>query len=87
MLVFNETLDDYCIAIIKDNNNNQRVISGDAGSILYDWWHECDYVANNDAPVLFASCFGVEVRCHTFEEYMKMIDRIARSCDGVEMGE
>lgn len=35
----------------------------------------------------YAACFGVEVKCKTFGEYMKMIDRIAGSCDEMERGE
>ena len=33
------------------------------------------------------ACFGVEVKCKTFGEYMEMIDKIAGSCNGMERGE
>lgn len=58
MLLFNDVLDD-CVAIVKDDNGNNRVISGSADSILFDWWHECNYVANNDSSIIYAACFGV----------------------------
>ena len=76
MLLFNDVLDD-CVVIIKDDNGNNRVISGSADSILFDRWHECNYVASNDSLVVYAACFGVEVKYKTFGEYMEMIDRIA----------
>lgn len=86
MLLFNDVLDD-CVVIVKDDNGYNRVISGSADSMLYDLWHECNYVASNDSLVVYAVCFGVEVKCKTFGEYMEMIDRIAGSCDGMERGE
>lgn len=86
MLLFNDVLDD-CVVIVEDDNCNSRVISGSADSMLYDWWRECNYVASNDSLVVYAACFGVEVKCKTFGEYMEMIDKIAGSCDGMERGE
>lgn len=86
MLLFNDVLDD-CVVIVKDDNGNNRVISGSVDSILFDWWHECNYVASNDSLIVYAACFGVEVKCKTFGEYMEMIDRIAGGCDGMERGE
>lgn len=86
MLLFSYVLDD-CVVIVKDDNGNSRVVSGSADSMLYDWWHECNYVVNNDSRIVYAACFGVEVRCKTFGEYMEMIDKIAGSCDGMERGE
>lgn len=86
MLLFNDVLDD-CVVIVKDDNGNSRVISGSVDSMLYDWLHECNYVASNDSLVVYAACFGVEVKCKTFGEYMEMIDKIAGSCDGMKRGE
>lgn len=86
MLLFNDVLDD-CVVIVEDDNGNSRVISGSADSMLYDWWRECNYVASNDSLVVYAACFGVEVKCKTFGEYMEMIDKIVGSCDGMERGE
>lgn len=54
MNLFNNALGE-CVIIYKDDNDNNRLISGDADALFYDWWHECNYVGSNDAPVVL--CF------------------------------
>lgn len=43
MAIFNKVLDD-CVIIYKDAYGKNRLISGNADALFYDWWHECNYV-------------------------------------------
>lgn len=86
MAIFNKILGD-CVIIYKDAYGKNRLISGDADALFYDWWHECNYVGSNDAPVVYASCCGVEVKCSVFEEYMAMIGKIVGSCKDIDKEE
>lgn len=74
-MITNDILDE-CVIIYKDHNENERVISADMESLINDWMGDCDYVANNDAPIIYATCFGKKVECKTFGNYMEMLYRI-----------
>jgi hypothetical protein len=74
-MIINGILDE-CVIIYKDNNGNSRIISADVGRLINDWMGDCNYVANNATPVVYATCFGKEVECETFGDYMEMICRI-----------
>lgn len=74
-MITNDILDE-CAIIYKDDNENKRVISADMDSLINDWMGDRDYVANNNTPIIYATCFGKEVECETFGDYMKMVYRI-----------
>lgn len=74
-MITNDILNE-CVVIYKDDNLNSRIISADMESLINDWMGDCDHVANNDAPIVYATCFGKEVECKTFGDYMEMLYRI-----------
>lgn len=74
-MITNDILDE-CVIIYKDHNENERVISADMESLINDWMGDYDYVANNDAPIIYATCFGKKVECKTFGDYMEILYRI-----------
>lgn len=76
-MIANDILNE-CVVIYKDDNENSRIISADMDSLINDWLNDCDYVANNDAPIIYATCLGRKIKCETFGDYIEMIYRIRR---------
>lgn len=71
-----------CVVIYKDNYGKHRIISMDIPTMLSDWSNNCEYCCEDDAPILYASIFGTEVKCKTFKKYMELIGKISAEVCG-----